>query len=200
TERVVVLRLAVARDDPGVLERPGQAARDHAVEADFAEVLGCGRRLRAPVVGEEHRVRMLPLEVAHLRVAHQVDATASVGHCARSDRPPAACMPAIIPGGVAPSGNRSVSSASSASASQRSSAAKSSPALQPCSALIAPPQTWNTWPVMFCVSSAESATTSGDMFDGSSGSKPSDGPPMSKTSSVMRVRALGARQLTVTPL
>jgi len=80
-----------------------------------------------------------------------------------------------------------------------SSLSNSSPAVQPWSALIAPPQTWKTWPVMCCASSALSATTSGDMFDGSSGSKPSGGAAMSNVSSVMRVRAFGARQFTVAP-
>jgi len=37
------------------------------------------------------------------------------------------------------------------------------------------------------------------MFDGSSGSKPSGGAAMSNVSSVMRVRAFGARQFTVAP-
>ena len=75
-----------------------------------------------PSSREQDVVRVLALEVAHLRVAHQVDAPAwRSRHCARSDWPPAACMPAIIPAGAAPSGKRSTSSASSASASHFSS-------------------------------------------------------------------------------
>src|SRR6185437_4123529 len=194
------LRLLRRRDGMCRLERAGEPARDDAVEGHPGECVRGGDRLLAARVREHDLVRVLALEVAHLRVAHQVDAPARrCRHCARRDCPPAACMPPIMPRGAAPSGKRSSSSWSKASASQRSSLAKSSPASQPCSALIAPPQTWNTWPVMCCASSAASATTSGDMFAGSSGSKPSVGPLMSNVSSVIRVRALGARQLTVTP-
>src|SRR2546430_5336038 len=116
-----------------------------------------------------------------------------------SERPPADCIPASIPGGAAPSGKRATSSASSASGSQPSGAEKSSSALQPRSAFTAPPQTWKTWPVMPCASSAQSATTTAETFAGSSGSKPSGGALIWNVSSVIRVRAFGARQLTVTP-
>src|SRR5581483_1832251 len=194
------LDLDVRRDCARGLDRPGEPARDHTVEGQAGERRRCRLRLFPAGLGEDDAVRMDAVEVAHLRVAHQVDAPAPRRrHCARSEWPPAACMPAIIPGGAAPSGKRSSSSWRSASGSQRSSEAKSSPALQPRSALIAPPQTWKTCPVIPCASSADSATTSGDMFAGSSGSKPSVGALTSNVSSVIRVRAFGARQLTVTP-
>ena len=66
--------------------------------------------------------------------------------------------------------------------------------------LTAPPKMWNTWPVIPCASSAQSATTTGELFAGVErvetavvvrGSSNAD--------SVMRVRAFGAMQLTVTP-
>ena len=64
-----------------------------------------------------------------------------------------------------------------------------------------PPQTKKHWPVIPCASSDASATAIGDMFEGSSGSNtPSSGFGSSpKVTSVMRVRAFGAMQLTVTP-
>jgi hypothetical protein len=53
--------------------------------------------------------------------------------------------------------------------------------------------------VIACASSALSATTTAETFAGSSGSKPSGGASIWNVSSVIRVRAFGARQLTVTP-
>src|SRR5438128_2375368 len=90
--------LLIRRDDARRLERARQPARDHSVEADLAQ-RGCGGLgLRVPDLRELDLVRMPALEVADLRVAHQIETPAcGVGHCARSDRPPAACMPAAIP-------------------------------------------------------------------------------------------------------
>jgi hypothetical protein len=65
--------------------------------------------------------------------------------------------------------------------------------------LTAPPNTWKTCPVMLCASSAHSATTTGVLLRASSGSKPSPSGGRSNADSVMRVRAFGAMQLTVTP-
>src|SRR5581483_4766288 len=200
-QRVAALRLELGRDDARGFRRAREAARDDAVEADAAERRRGGLGLAATELGEPDLLRVDPLEVAHLRMAHQVDAPPPRrGHCvARSERPPAACMPATIPGGATPSGKRSSSASRSASASQPSGASNSSPELQPRSALTAPPQTWKTWPVIFCASSAQSATTTEETFSGSSGSQPWPRAPRSNVSSVMRVRAFGARQLTVTP-
>ena len=96
-QRVPLFRLDAGRDDPRGLERPREAARDHAVERDAGERVRCGGGLEAAVLGEHDLLRVDPVEVAHLCVPHQVDA-AACDHCARSERPPADCMPAIIPG------------------------------------------------------------------------------------------------------
>jgi hypothetical protein len=53
---------------------------------------------------------------------------------------------------------------------------------------------------MSCASSAQSATTIGELFAGSAGSNPSSGAGISpNAASVIRVRAFGAIALTVTP-
>ena len=63
----------------------------------------------------------------------------------------------------------------------------------------APPKTWKTCPVIPCAASAQSATTIGVLFAGASGSKPPSPDGSSNADSVMRVRAFGAMQFTVTP-
>ena len=63
----------------------------------------------------------------------------------------------------------------------------------------APPKMWNTWPVIPCAASAQRATTTGEFFPGSRGSLPPSDGGSSNALSVMRVRAFGAMQLTVTP-
>ena len=65
--------------------------------------------------------------------------------------------------------------------------------------LTAPPKMWNTWPVIPCASSEQSATTIGELFAGASGSNAPSSSGSSNADSVMRVRAFGAMQLTVTP-
>jgi len=67
--------------------------------------------------------------------------------------------------------------------------------------LTAPPDTWKTCPVMPWASSAHSATTIFELFAGCIVSKPSSGAAnrSPSRSSVIRVRAFGATQLTVTP-
>ena len=157
------------------LERARQAARDHAVEAHVAQRVRGRRRLRAARVGQQHVVR-------DARPGSSAPARGASGRCgvaraAVTARAATVRLRPACPRSSRRARRRRGSGRAARRAARRrptcSSDAKSSPALQPCSALIAPPQTWKTWPVMFCASSAHSATTSGDMFDGSSGSKPS---------------------------
>src|SRR5207342_3493507 len=92
------LRLDAGRDDARRLEGAWEPARDDAVERDAGERVRGGGSLAAALLGEHDLLRVEPFEVPHLCVPHHVDATAC-GHCGRSEWPPAACMPAIIPGG-----------------------------------------------------------------------------------------------------
>ena len=179
-----------------------QPARDDAVELNAAQ--RCRRRLAPgarPFSVSRTSRGCSPLEVAHLRVAHQVDAPARGARSLRAQRPAAGGLHA----GDHPGGRDAFGEAVDELGEQRVgvpplvATRRARPRPSRWSALIAPPQTWKTWPVMPCASSAQSATTSGDMFAGSSGSKPSPGRPCRRSSSVMRVRAFGARQLTVTP-
>src|SRR6478672_5045331 len=214
-----VLQHTHPREQLEVLEGAGDPEPDHAdrppVEDDVAPVEPVeagdrveGGRLAGAVRSDQPRDRPFgdlegdvverddPAE-AQSRVVEREERHGQSAAC--SDRPPADCIPASIPGGAAPSGKRASSSVRSASGSQPSGASSSSPAVQPCRTLTAPPQMWMTWPVIACASLAQSATTTAETFAGSSGSKPSGGAAIWNVSSVMRVRAFGARQLTVTP-
>src|SRR5262249_3164334 len=69
-----LLGLAVRRHRGGRLDRPREAARDHPVERDLAEGVRCGARLLAALLGQGDVARVHALEVADLRVPHEVDA------------------------------------------------------------------------------------------------------------------------------
>ena len=143
---------------PRRLDRARQAARDHAVEADVrASASAAASACARPSLGQLHLVRMHALEVAHLRVAHQIDAPRVPGAltAARERLAAGGLHPGDHPGrrgAVGEACEQLAEQRVGVPAARRSRRARPPPSR--CSALTAPPQTWKTWPVMPCASSA----------------------------------------------
>src|SRR5581483_3971581 len=82
-QRITRFRVAARSDDPGGLERALEPARHDPVEGDVAQLGGGGLGLHASAFREHDLLGGHAFEVAHLRVAHEVDAAPTHAATAR---------------------------------------------------------------------------------------------------------------------